>query len=973
MSVAITRKDELGTNNNPQRVDAELELTVARGASRSSTTDEQIRTKIALFGPGDIASLDPSIVIRTEPVNNSIDFEPNFLAFIEFAQPDFPWRYTPARASDENKLRPWIFLIVLTDDGKEYEGPVNTDPSKPLPWITVKSVSKLPNPTQIWAWAHLQVLNKIEDGKIESELTNSPERFISRIICPRKLEPNLSYAAFLVPSFETGRLAGLGENITEQVDGLKSSWSNGNVQVKIPFYYSFKFKTGIEGDFESLVRKLKQRKMPEDVGIRDMDVSSPGFTLPTASASGILGLEGALKPSKPKSGTPTPTGDQLTAQFKEKMKEILNAPDEAISNGQQGLTKVAPPIYGCWHAKAGRVDDDTSTIQKWVNDLNIDPRNRAAAGLGTLVVRKEQDKLMASAWRQVSDIERINQILKQTQLAIEVSSKNINRIRALAVEDAVTLTIPVHAKIMIGVSKTIMQNFKESPIPEAALLAAFKQIARPRGPIRRRQKLVAGIEGREERHPPPRNVLSRLNYSEIVVAPRVTMPDKLADVDTVSDIFAMTSKHVVRTHVLAGKREADEIRFEKFADGIKSVRAIQLDAKWSYLTPRTTRAEAEEFRKAAEELLGSINDVAEEVAYNLHIDAKPVEINQIHSIISNELDPYVTIVGNLKSRLRVIRSIVNWDPQNYPDEPIMVGPTFLQPMYEALRDMSQDYLLPGLDKIPLDTISLLLPNQRFIEAYMIGLNHEMAREFLWRGYPTDKQGSYFRQFWDFRGSVSIDRAVPEEMMDIENIHTWKRDSQLGTHSPRKAAISAANKEDYIVLLIRGDVLRRYPNSAVYVVKAVKNGGGFNRKLASPEDLSNRKDPMFRGTLYPDITFFAFDLTEEDAKGNPNSPSPEGWYFIIQEQPGEPRFGLDAENGSEPFRQTIGNWDAVSWNSIVDSEEAFRQLVNIDIETNRPNTTATIDVKWAENSSNMAYILLQKRMRIAIHAQDMLPE
>ena len=33
------------------------------------------------------------------------------------------------------------------------------------------------------------------------------------------------------------------------------------------------------------------------------------------------------------------------------------------------------------------------------------------------------------------------------------------------------------------------------------------------------------------------------------------------------------------------------------------------------------------------------------------------------------------------------------------------------------------------------TVSLLLTNQRFVEAYMVGLNHEMARELLWNQLP----------------------------------------------------------------------------------------------------------------------------------------------------------------------------------------------------------------------------------------------
>lgn len=955
MSLAITRKDELGTGNNPQRVEAEISMRVDVGASRGNTRDEQVNTKVALYGPGDITSLHPSIIIRREPVPNSVDFEPNFLAFIEFAQPDFPWLYTPAAANDRKTIRPWIFLIVLSDDGTEYDK-VNVDPNKPLPWITVTDTSKLPNPAQIWAWAHVQVLSKIQ-GEISDELKKRPSEFISRIICPRKLKPNQSYAAFLVPSFETGRLAGLGEDVTG-IDGLKSAWPSNNVPIKLPFYDSFKFKTGIEGDFESLVRKLEHRQMLEGVGVRDMDVSSAGYNLPSASASGILGLEGALKAISTTSNT---WNDEYATQFKEKLKEILNAPDEAIVNGQDGLPKVAPPIYGCWHGQASRVDP--TNFQRWINDLNLDPRNRAAAGLGTLVVRKEQDKLMASAWRQLADIQRINQTIKQTQLAIQVSSKHMERIKALSAEDAITLVFPVHGKVlMMGASKTIIQNFKESPIPEATLLPAFKQIIRPRGPLRKRQRMIAQIiEGKEEPTLPQNNgnnILSRINRREITAAPPRTKSDKMAEIDTVSDTLAMASDNITHTHALASKREEDEIRFEKLAERLER----------PLTEPRYTPEETE-FIWAARELTTVIRAVKiqEQERTNLESSVKSVEINQIHSVISGALNPSVDIAASLRNRLRVMRS-TNWDPQD-PIEPIMAAPAFPQPMYEALRDISQDYLLPGLEKIPPNTIGLLTSNQRFIEAYMVGLNHEMSRELLWREYPTDRRGSYFRQFWDIRGSMPANTVVPEEIKEIEEIHKWKRDSKLGEHSPRK--ISDPNK-GYIVLLIRGDLLKRYPNSAIYAVRAVKDETPdriFNRKPEDSQD--NRKDPIFRGLLYPDVTFFGFDLTIEEARGGSQS-SPEGWYFVIKEQPSEPRFGLDAEDVSKPFRQQIDNWDELSWNSIVDNETALKQLVNIDIDANRPVTTGSIDAKWGKNSSDMAYILLQRRLRIAIHAQDMLP-
>ena len=45
---------------------------------------------------------------------------------------------------------------------------------------------------------------------------------------------------------------------------------------------------------------------------------------------------------------------------------------------------------------------------------------------------------------------------------------------------------------------------------------------------------------------------------------------------------------------------------------------------------------------------------------------------------------------------------LTWHPAD-PLEPIMAAPAFPQPMYAPLRDLSQQYLLPGVDQIPPDT------------------------------------------------------------------------------------------------------------------------------------------------------------------------------------------------------------------------------------------------------------------------------
>ena len=89
-------------------------------------------------------------------------------------------------------------------------------------------------------------------------------------------------------------------------------------------------------------------------------------------------------------------------------------------------------------------------------------------------------------------------------------------------------------------------------------------------------------------------------------------------------------------------------------------------------------------------------------------------------------------------------------------------------MSERLMELAPEFLLFGLEHVPPNSVTLVQPNSRFVEAFMIGLNHEMGRELLWREYPTDRRGSYFRFFWNRRGSAQQDFMQP--------IHTWNSPS-----------------------------------------------------------------------------------------------------------------------------------------------------------------------------------------------------
>ena len=92
-------------------------------------------------------------------------------------------------------------------------------------------------------------------------------------------------------------------------------------------------------------------------------------------------------------------------------------------------------------------------------------------------------------------------------------------------------------------------------------------------------------------------------------------------------------------------------------------------------------------------------------------------------------------------------------------ETLMVTPTFPQPMYEPLRDLSQDYLLPGREGRTRHGAGSANQSS-FCRVVHVGLNHEMGRELLWRGYPTDQRGTYFDHFWGLGVPNVASRILP---------------------------------------------------------------------------------------------------------------------------------------------------------------------------------------------------------------------
>ena len=236
----------------------------------------------------------------------------------------------------------------------------------------------------------------------------------------------------------------------------------------------------------------------------------------------------------------------------------------------------------------------------------------------------------------------------------------------------------------------------------------------------------------------------------------------------------------------------------------------------------------------------------------------------------------------------------------------LFGPSYPTPLYTAAAQTAPELVLPGAELIGANTVTLLEANPRFATALLVGANGELERDLVWQGFPVDRRATYFQSFWD-------DSASTTPGPDITPIATWSSNSTLEQ--------AAAGPGPGLVLVVRGELLRRYPTALVFAVRAVTDDNGNRMPSTNPGDV---QQPLFSGSLVPDLQFFGFGLTKDQA----HTDNGLGWFFAFQERLTETRFGL--ESGT--------------------------------VDLSSPSTT----------SANVAANTLRPAVEVAIHADDLLP-
>ncbi|GAA2511322.1 hypothetical protein [Winogradskya humida] len=253
---------------------------------------------------------------------------------------------------------------------------------------------------------------------------------------------------------------------------------------------------------------------------------------------------------------------------------------------------------------------------------------------------------------------------------------------------------------------------------------------------------------------------------------------------------------------------------------------------------------------------------------------------------------------------------------------VMTYPVLARAGADLLTGHDRTRFCPGVDTVPPDSVTVLETNPRFVAAFMAGLNHEMNRELLFRGFPADGRGTPLRRFW---------RRL-DGRDDIAPIHGWRTGNLAG-----QTIDTAGN----LVLMLRGDLLRRYPNTVVLAVPALD---------ARRPDRARTVAPIFQGQFDPDVSYFGFPLPESALTDGA------GLFFALMEPLTEPRFGLDETKNAE------AGAGALSWSDTPVAPGAHLRVADA-VAPGVNKATARADT--------LAATLFQQPFALYVHASHLL--
>ena len=452
-----------------------------------------------------------------------------------------PGATRPPRRTARARLRPWIALVVLEEgefeDGRNVAG-------RPLPCIDgARRRPRCPPADELWAWAHVHVNRdarrqrrrdrrdrhgrRARRGSSDALRREPGPRLLAHRLPAAARAENAAYHAFLVPMFETGRLAGLGLDPTPARRTPPSRPGSdyagepeaASLPVLPPLVLPHRHR-----------RRLRVPRAPAASRSRSTRASAratwtcsePGAeparasTTPTSAAC----CGSAARCACPRRASPTRSWTEVETlrelgrsrtrtRSRRALAAFVNLADDYARARRAGRERrrrgLAPERPGrprsADHAAAvrplARADAApaarraTATPRRpddnWVHELNLDPRYRVAAGFGTRVVQEQPGGLHGRrlgadrrrARGQPADPRAPSS--RSEAAASWYATPAAAARRRRSPERALALTAPVQRARGRRRARPCSTGARRAVVPPALTSAAMRRITRPRG------------------------------------------------------------------------------------------------------------------------------------------------------------------------------------------------------------------------------------------------------------------------------------------------------------------------------------------------------------------------------------------------------------------------------------------------------------------------------------------------------------
>jgi hypothetical protein len=753
-----------------------------------------------------------------------------------------------------------------------------------------------------------------------------------------------------VPAFDHGVQRGLG--LTPTGDLLRPAWDvSTDDTVRLPVYHHWRFATGPDGDVESLAAALQATPAAEGLGSVAVQLSGADpdlATLDPAAPGSTVVVRGALAAPPPDPPTPAIPQDQ-------RVETVLRARvDEARATGSVG-----PPLYGEWHRDVHAVPSDG-----WLAEANAVAERRIAAGLGAAVVRANQEDLVQACWDQIGALRQANQLFNRALLSGHAAGRLASRhLDALPPGRAVQVTSSWHQRVTPEAAGdervTVAGTVASSSLPDAVLSPAYRRMTAAGRPAARRAAR-AGLTRQ-------RSVVDFDQGDVLGLAPTGPAMTALDALDAPMPVLSGGDDVAVplRSLGLPGRAPAGMLRALQTASTAATVTSLLLGGGMLQNQLMVTD-ELDELggdgRAARPDpdpgAAGRLQAAWTATSVTIDAEATPTTfvsagLTTLHQRVMAQLGPRGAVVRRTRERLTMGEE----DPDPPPftglrpigdgDVPSMVlaYPRIVTALAGLLDRLPGAWMLPGMDGIEQDRATLVETNPGFVAALLLGANHELEAELLWREFPTDRRGTPLRRFWA--------RRVPGD--DIGPIHEWPAPTALAELVDDSATTDAGQ----LVLVVRGRLLLLYPDIVVYAV-----GGDATGPSPDPAAVVL---PAFSGRMHPDLTYAGFPITRAEAEAT-------GMWFVLQQQPAAPRFGFDVSRAIDAAMTT---WSDVAWGDVgvAPGEHLSPRSASVAALQLAPGGIGggpMIPHRFGPTSAEIAAATLQRPIRVAIHSSRLLP-